>query len=453
MDATRVRIEQPEVDPAGHPQRPSRARWAIVGLLMALALVGHFNRLSISAAGDARIMAQYGITPTRMGMVYSSFLLTYTLFMIPGGWLLDRYGARAALMAVGFGSAAFVALTGVVGLAVADAGRLVVALIVVRGLMGIVSAPLHPACARAVGSWIEPGGRSRANGLVNGAALVGIAVAPAGFGALIARFDWPVAFLIAGLATAGLTFVWAAYAADCPEPHSAINRAERDRIARETSDRASDAGAADAAGWRGLLHNRSLILLTLSYAAVGYFQYLFFYWMSYYFQSILSLPGGASRSYAAIPTLAMAVGMPLGGWVSDRVERVLGPRRGRRVVPMVGMTAGAVFLVLGVVAQGPGWVVAWFALAMGAVGAAEGPFWATAIALGGKRGGSSGALFNTGGNAGGMLAPILTPWVGQRLGWTWAIGLGGLICLMGVALWLGIDAGEDSSAEAGDAGV
>ena len=37
-------------------------------------------------------------------------------------------------------------------------------------------------------------------------------------------------------------------------------------------------------------------------------------------------------------------------------------------------------LVLGVVAREPVWVVVWFALAMGAVGAAEGPFWATAIA-------------------------------------------------------------------------
>ena len=227
MDATRGRIEQPVIDPADRPRRPTRARWAIVGMLMAFALVGHFNRLSISAAGDARIMDQYGISPTRMGLVYSSFLLTYTLFMIPGGWLLDRFGARAALMAVGFGSAAFVALTGVVGLAVADAGRLVVALIVVRGLMGIVSAPLHPACARAVASWVEPGGRSRANGLVTGAALVGIAVAPAAFGALIARFDWPVAFLIAGLATAVLTLVWAAYATDRPDPHPAIHRASR----------------------------------------------------------------------------------------------------------------------------------------------------------------------------------------------------------------------------------
>jgi MFS transporter, ACS family, D-galactonate transporter len=72
----------------------------------------------------------------------------------------------------------------------------------------------------------------------------------------------------------------------------------------------------------------------------------------------------------------------------------------------------------------------------------EGPFWASAVELGGRRGGSSAALFNTGGNAGGLLAPVITPWVGERYGWGYGIALGGLICLVGVVLWLWIDLDE-----------
>ena len=63
----------------------------------------------------------------------------------------------------------------------------------------------------------------------------------------------------------------------------------------------------------------------------------------------------------------------------------------------------------------------------------------TAIELGVRRGGSSAAILNTGGNAGGMLAPILTPWIGQLYGWGYAIGLGAMICLLGVLFWLGIE--------------
>jgi hypothetical protein len=109
---------------------------------------------------------------------------------------------------------------------------------------------------------------------------------------------------------------------------------------------------------------------------------------------------------------------------------------------MAGMTAGAVFLMFGVFSREPQWIVAWFALALGSVGMAEGPFWATAIDLGGRRGGSAAAVLNFGGNAGGFLAPTLTPWIGQELNWGAAVAVGGIICLVGVALWLWIDPRE-----------
>jgi ACS family glucarate transporter-like MFS transporter len=264
---------------------------------------------------------------------------------------------------------------------------------------------------------------------VNGSALLGIAATPVGFGYLIDRFDWPGAFFIAAAFTACLTVIWAKFDV-------------ADALRRKSLPE-SEAHAQPARSWWVLLTHRSLVLLTLSYAAVGYFQYLFFYWMTHYFKEVLHLPEARSRFYATIPPLAMAVGMPLGGWVSDGVERVLGTLRGRRVVPMAGMIAGAVFLTLGAFTRQPGWIVFWFALALGAVGASEGPFWATAVELGGRRGGSSAAFFNTGGNAGGMLAPVLTPLIGRMFGWGWAVGAGALVCVAGVVLWLWIEPGEN----------
>src|SRR5262249_30110584 len=166
----------------------------------------------------ARIMAQYGIEPERMGWIYSAFLITYTACMIPGGWVIDRFGAVAALAVVLLGSVPFMALTGAVGLVAHDAGLAVVALWVVRGLLGIVSSPLHPACARLVGNWIGSGGRVRANGLVTGSALVGIAATPPVFGGLIDGLGWPAAFLVAGAATGGLGLVWVLAASEAPEP-------------------------------------------------------------------------------------------------------------------------------------------------------------------------------------------------------------------------------------------
>ncbi len=99
------------------------------------------------------------------------------------------------------------------------------------------------------------------------------------------------------------------------------------------------------------------------------------------------------------------------------------------------MTRSAVLLVLGLVSTEPAWIVTWFALALAAVGATEGPVWTTAVELGGRQGGTAAAICNTGGNAGGLLAPILTPLLAKYLDWPTAIGVGSVYCLFGAVLW------------------
>ncbi|QEH34432.1 D-galactonate transporter [Aquisphaera giovannonii] len=416
-------IESHPAMPGPSEGRARRSPSILLALLMAFAFAGHFNRVSMATAADARIMEQYRIDPRQMGSVYSAFLLAYTLCMIPAGWFIDRFGAAAALAVVGFGSAAFGAMTGAIGLAAGGASPLL-AFWVVRALMGAVSAPLHPACARMVSDTVAAGSRSRANGLITGAALTGIAVTHPAFGAMVDRLDWPMAFLASGAATAALAALWVACTRGTP------SGAGPNRPAPE----------APGEGSLRSIRARSLLALTLSYAAVGYFQYLFFYWMDYYFLEVRGLDAPTSRLYASIPPMTMAFTMPLGGWISDGLERSGRGASRRAVVPVAGLALGAVFLALGIASVEPTWVVLWFALALGSVGAGEGPFWVTATELGGHRGGTSAALFNTGGNIGGMLAPIVTPWVGEALGWPWAIGLGGVICLLGAGCWLGVDA-------------
>jgi len=185
------------------------------------------------------------------------------------------------------------------------------------------------------------------------------------------------------------------------------------------------------------LRNKSVLLLTLSYAAIGYFQYLFFYWIHYYFVRILGMSEEASGYYAGLPPLTMAFCMPIGGWLSDRT------RSRRALVPMCGMLLGAVLLGCGVIAKTPFWIVFWFSLAMGAVGMAEGAFWSSIVEAGGNAGGTAAAIMNTGGNAGGLLAPVVTPVVSKMFGWPVGIALGGLVCLGGALCWIGIRPGRE----------
>jgi dipeptide/tripeptide permease len=106
------------------------------------------------------------------------------------------------------------------------------------------------------------------------------------------------------------------------------------------------------------------------------------------------------------------------------------------------MLAGAVFLACGVAASEPRWIALWFSCAMGAVGMAEGPFWVTAVELGGAQGGAAAAIFNTGGNLGGILAPVATPLLAEQFGWGIALPVAGLCCVLGAALWFWISPDE-----------
>jgi MFS family permease len=434
------------------PARPTWVRWQIVALLVAYSFMTWFNRVSLPVAYTTSIQEQYGITPVEIGYVSSALLLAYTICMTPGGWLIDHAGPKAALVLMGFGSAVFVALTGLAGYSVLSPAALLILLLVIRALMGVCSAPIYPASSRLVSHWIPARQHTWANGLVQGAAAVGMACAFPLFGQLIDWFQWPSAFLWAGIFTAALALVWTAYAADYPGQHRFANEGER-RLIEESApspDRRGDvaprpAHAAAPAGWTFLLRDRSLMMLTLSYAAVGYVEYLYFFWIEHYFEKVLDLGRHASRNYASILLLAMAAGMVLGGWSSGRLETLLGKRRGRVLVPVVGMIAGAALLLLGVLMHETVWIVTLLALSLAAVGAVEAPVWTTAVELGGRRGGTAAGICNTGGNAGGLLAPVLTPlvstWVSEQFrlreqaGWQWGIGLGALIGLLGAGLW------------------
>jgi MFS family permease len=467
-------------------------RWRIVALLVALSFLSWFLRVSMPVAYDEQIRDQFsdlstvaasavgmaaspagqgplaaasGLLPTRthyaisekaIGFVYSAFLLVYMLCMTPGGGFIDRFGARRALVVMGFGLAAFTALTGLVGLAAPRPGTLVLSsvgsgmtagilalalFLLIRSLMGGFAAPMYPASAHAVARWMPFRQRTLANGLIQGAACVGIASTPLVFGGLIDWFGWSTAFLVIAAGTAVVAFLWAACATDRPEQHPRASPAERQLI-RE-ADPEPPALGKPAGSWLWLLRNRSLLLLTTSYAAVGYFEYLFFFWIDYYFKKELGFSDEVRRLCASIPFLTMAVGMALGGWLTDWTVRWHGYRRGRAVVTVVAMMGASAFLCAGLLVTGQAaLVVATFSLALGMLGAVEAPTWTTAQELGGRRGGMAAGFCNTGGNIGGLLAPVVTPWVAEHYGWTWAIGLAAVVCLLGVCLWGWIDPRE-----------
>ncbi len=428
-----------------------RTRMVVLGLLMALAFVHHAGRVAISTAGADKIIPnpqRYGITELQMGLVYSAFLWTYTLFMFPGGLLIDRIGSWKSLTLMALASSVFVALMGAAGLGLHGLTFFFV-LVAVRVCMGIASVPLHPGCAHAVGRWMPVNLRGLGIGLITGAALMAYAMTPSWFGWMMDLWDWPIVYVGIGVATAGIGVGLLLFARERPADHPWMRRwacdAEGFSIGTEGEQQSppTDRGIADHSAARQrrfwIFFNPSLLLLFVSFGTLGYFQYLFFYWLQFYFKEVMHAGTDASRNYTGMCNFAMGVGEILGGVAVVWGRNVLGKRLGGRLVPATAMLLGTVFLFVSLSQTEERAVVFRIAASMFAVGCAESSFWVTAIDLGGRKGGAVAGVLNFGGNAGGLLAPMLTPLIARHVGWLQSVAFGGVVCGLGALLWMFID--------------
>jgi len=381
-------------------------RILIVALMFSFSMISYFDRTIMSIAGPGMIR-DFGISPTAMGSIYSAFILGYGLLMIPGGLFTDKLGSRRTLTLMGFGSALFTGLT-VVGPGLGALIGIVPALFAIRFGLGVVTAPLYPACAQVSARLTPVALHGRVQGIIIAGSSFGAAISPLLFTWIVAKFEWWAPFLIAALATAALAAAWYGSAPDYP-------------VTLETHV---------AHLWKGLFRNRNLLLITYAYGALGYFQYIFFYWMYYYFGQILHLGVDASARYTTILFITEGAMMPLGGMISDRLTALYGPQFGRRLVPIAGLSLGALLTYIATASAGVTAVIC-LALALGLAAFCEGPFWAAVTEMAGEQIGGASSILNTGAQVGGFFAPMLTPFIAGVAGWSWGLYAGCLIALSG----------------------
>lgn len=429
--------EQPSPHSSAAAERATSVRWQMVLMLMVFTGLNHFHRQSLTVVAD-EIKRDCGFTNIGMGWIYTSFLAGYVVFMVAGGWFADRRGGWLTLVLSGFGTAGLVAATGYCGY-LGSTISAYIAFLVVRCLMGVLTTPLFPAAGRVVNAWIPFGSRAWGNGLVLGATTIGVSSAPLLFGRLADRLGWKAACGVMGLITAVMTLLWFVRGRNRPDEHPATNEAERALVEVPAIIPGAvnlSSGGLDAF-WK-LLANPSLLFLTLNYAAVGYYEYTLFYWMKYYFKDVRGFSEETSRNFTSIVTAAMIVAMPLGGILSDKLVRAWGYRAGRAAVPIFGMLSSAILLFVATRATTPVMMVSLFFLAHAAIGLCEAPTWVAGLELGGRHCGTAAAIVNTGGNLGGLLAPVITAYVATAYGWNAGFLVASAVCLVGAVQWFGV---------------
>jgi ACS family glucarate transporter-like MFS transporter len=417
-------------------ERPTYFRWLLVLWLFVLSAVAYLDRVNLSIAG-ARLSEEFAISNLRLGLVFSAFLFGYAMFQTPAGWLADRFGPRRVLTVGVLWWGVFTALTAAISHAIAN---VVLALIVIRFLLGAGEAIIYPASNQFVARWIPSEERGVANGIIFAGVGFGAGVTPPLISFIMLHYGWRSSFLISALIGFAVGTIWYVAARDTPEAHPYVSPKELTLI-QQGIPKATASKDSELLSWSTILSSANVWILSLAYFCFGYVAWIFFSWFYLYLARVRGLDLKASAYYATLPFLAMAIGSPFGGAISDALAKRFGSRLGRSSIAVLGFALTGIFLIYGSAAQDTR--VASFVLAGGAgsLYLSQSSFWAVSADLGGKSSGSLSGFMNMANQIGGMITVSLTPFLADRFRWNTGFHVAAAIAGLGAIAWLFVNPG------------
>src|SRR4051812_8982586 len=78
---------------AGRPEQASRWAWEICWLMFASTVLNYMDRQAIALVAP-QIKGEFKLQNVDFGWVLAAFSLTYALFQVPAGYLVDRWNVR-----------------------------------------------------------------------------------------------------------------------------------------------------------------------------------------------------------------------------------------------------------------------------------------------------------------------------------------------------------------------
>jgi MFS family permease len=298
-------------------------RFFIALFLLSAIAINYIDRVNLSVAAPV-IAKQFGWNPAQMGWLFSAYLWTYAFFLIPCGWLADRYGARSiSALAIFIWSASGV-LTG--------AATNFTNIIASRLGLGAGEAATIPVSNKIIRQWFPPQERGFATTIFHSGIFITVAFSSPMIAWLVIRTGWRGSFVISG----SLGFVWLLCwlrwfqpPENCrwlaPEERQFIleNRDRESVSAKEEVKRKTD--IAHAVG--SLLSQQSMWGLALSLGCANYMNTLFITWLPSYLMQARGMNLMKAGIYTGVPYLVGAILELCFGRLSDLL---LPPQRVRR---------------------------------------------------------------------------------------------------------------------------
>ncbi|HXP96732.1 MAG TPA: MFS transporter [Telmatospirillum sp.] len=410
-------------------EKRTRVRVWILGIILLLSTVAYADRSILSIAGSG-IKQEFGLSNVQLGYVLSAFSWAYVLGQLPGGLILDHFGAKKVYgVTLGLWSLSTF-LLGFVGMFGTSVTGTVILLFSLRFTLGFIEAPSFPANARVIAMWFPKSERGRASSLFASAQYFAVGIFSPLSGWLVSRFGWPWPFFVLGAVGFVAAIVWGYYMHE-PRNHPKMSKAELDYIIdggalvdvdSVKERRAKSRLSGDVV--RCLLTNRMLWCSYIGQYCIIALSYFFITWFPIY----LVQDRGMNIMQAGFATIAPSLfgfaGGISGGIISDYLIRIGWSLSWARKTPyIVGMLMAST-LVIASVANSDLLVIALMSFAFYGKGIAAGAgTWAVVSDTAPKEAiGLAGSIFNCVGNVAGIVTPIVFGYIVAATG-SYDVGL------------------------------
>lgn len=389
----------------------TRYRYLILTLITIVLALSSGDRAAISVAGSD-MSKELGISSVEMGYLFSAFSWAYVVFLIPAGWLSDRFGSKKTLTAaiaiwsvftIGMGLVHFV-------------GMVVPLLLALRFLLGVAESPVGPGCTRVIASWFPSSERGMAGAIFNSAQYISLAFFTPLMGWLCFRFGWEYVFIVMGLVGLVIAVVWWKLYY-LPVKHPRMNSAELDYIrageglvdleSRQVA--ASDAvkGRSQLAEVGLLFKSRMLVGMFISQYCVSAITWFYVTWFPIYLVKERGFDILQAGLVASIPALCGLVGAVSSGFFSDWLVRRTQSLSIARKTPIVAGVLLSSSMMLCNYVDSQVLVIAVMSLAFFGKGFGNLGFSVVADTAPREMVGMTGGVFNAMGNIAGIVTPVV----------------------------------------------
>lgn len=420
LDASRRTM--PTVDGTPLAAKRTHVRYWILLIIFIVTTVNYADRATLSVTGPA-MRAEFGFSAIQLGYIFSAFSWAYVAAQLPGGWLLDRFGARRVYAFSIFFWSLFTLLQSTIGI-VTSAAAAVTTLFALRFLVGLAESPAFPANAKVVAGWFPTQERGTASAIFNAAQYFAAVVFTPLMAAVTHYFGWHYVYVFMGVLGMVLAAMWLKLVYS-PVKHPSVNAAELAHIQAgggmvHMGENDGDAGNAAAVALpkgstafylRQLLTSRMMLGVYIGQFSINVLTYFFLTWFPVYLVTEKHMTILKAGFMVSLPALCGFAGGVLGGVISDRLIKNGWSLTAARKTPIVAGMLLSSSLILCNYVDNEYVVVALMALAffgkgVGALG------WAVVADTAPKEViGLAGSIFNMFGNIAGIVTPIVIGYI------------------------------------------